>query len=124
MRNLSRMIKESDTLCRNFLRINRRTFVVLLEMVRDIGGLCGTRNMCLEEILASFLYTLAHHKKNRMIGAHFYRSGETVSRQFNCCLMAILKLHVVLLKKPTPIPEDYDDARWKYFKVHLKCYIF
>ncbi|KAL2938812.1 hypothetical protein RDABS01_022261 [Bienertia sinuspersici] len=91
MHNLNRMIRESDTLCRNYLRINRYTFGVLLEMVRDIGGLNGTKNTCLEEIVAA---------------AHFYRSGETVSRQFHACLLAILKLHDVLLKKPTPIQED------------------
>uniref|UniRef100_A0A803N970 DDE Tnp4 domain-containing protein n=1 Tax=Chenopodium quinoa TaxID=63459 RepID=A0A803N970_CHEQI len=51
-----------------------------------------------------------------MMGAHFHRSGETISRQFHACLLAILKLHVVLLKKPTPIREDCDDERWKYFK--------
>ncbi|XP_074283350.1 uncharacterized protein LOC141607899 [Silene latifolia] len=116
MYNLNRMIRESDTMCRNFLRIDRGTFGVLLEMIRDVGGLSGTKNMRLEEIVAGFLYTVAHHKKNRMIGAHFYRSGESVSRQFHACLMAILKLHVVLLKKPTPIPEDCEDDRWKYFK--------
>ena len=120
MHNLNRMIRESDTLCRNYLRINRHTFGVLLEMVRDIGGLNGTRHTCLEEILAGFLYTLAHHKKNRMISARFYRSGETVSRQFHACLLAILKLHDVLLKKPTPIQEDCDEDRWKYFKVKFK----
>ncbi|KAK9698687.1 hypothetical protein RND81_08G123700 [Saponaria officinalis] len=88
------MLCESDTLYRNFLRIDRRTFGVLLEMVRDVGGLSGTKNMSLEEIGA---------------GAYFYRSGETVTRQFHACLMAILKLHIVLFKKPTPIPEDCDD---------------
>ncbi|XP_021771455.1 uncharacterized protein LOC110735574 [Chenopodium quinoa] len=80
-------------------------------MVRDICGLYETRNTCLEEIVAGFLYTLAHHKKNRMMGAHFYGSGETISRQFHACLLAILKLHVVLLKKPTPIQDDCDDER-------------
>ncbi|XP_021724886.1 uncharacterized protein LOC110692194 [Chenopodium quinoa] len=74
-------------------------------MVRDIGGFYETRNTCLEEIVANFLYTLAHHKKNRMMGAHFYRIGETISRQFHACLLAILKLHV-LLKKPTLIQEN------------------
>ncbi|KAL2902328.1 hypothetical protein RDABS01_027410 [Bienertia sinuspersici] len=97
MHNLNRMIRESDTLCRNYLRINRYTFGVLLEMVRDIGGLNGTKNTCLEEIVAA---------------AHFYRSGETVSRQFHACLLAILKLHDVLLKKPPPIQEDcHEDSR-------------
>ncbi|XP_074303342.1 uncharacterized protein LOC141637813 [Silene latifolia] len=104
-------------MCRNFLRIDRGTFGVLLEMIRDVGGQSGTKNMRLEEIGVGFLYTVAQHKKkNRMIGAYFYRSGESVNRQFHACLKAILKLHVVLLKKPSPIAEDCEDDRWKYFK--------
>uniref|UniRef100_A0A803MUC8 DDE Tnp4 domain-containing protein n=1 Tax=Chenopodium quinoa TaxID=63459 RepID=A0A803MUC8_CHEQI len=63
-----------------------------------------------------FLYTLAHHKKNRSIGQYFFRSGETVSRQFHLCLRAFLKLHEVLLYNPTPISDDCEDERWKSFK--------
>uniref|UniRef100_A0A803KZ00 Transposase n=2 Tax=Chenopodium quinoa TaxID=63459 RepID=A0A803KZ00_CHEQI len=96
--------------------MNRHTFGVLCEMISDIGGLRGTRNMSLQEIVAMFLYTLSHHKKNRSIGNYFYRSGESVSRQFNLCLLAVLKLHHHLLKKPTPITEDCEDSRWKCFQ--------
>ncbi|XP_021737435.1 uncharacterized protein LOC110721473 [Chenopodium quinoa] len=85
-------------------------------MLRDIGGLSGTKNMSLQEIVAMFLYTLAHHKKNRSIGHYFYRSGETVSRQFHLCLRAFLKLHEVLLYNPTQILDDCEDERWKSFK--------
>ncbi|XP_057529788.1 uncharacterized protein LOC130808327 [Amaranthus tricolor] len=85
-------------------------------MVRDVGGLNGTRNMSLEEIVAMFLYTLAHHLKNRTIRSHFFRSGESVSRNFHRCLLAVLKLHTHLLKKPTPITEDCEVDRWKCFK--------
>lgn len=120
MINLNRLVRDSDVLCRNHLRMNRFAFNKLCELVRDIGGLSDTKNMTLEEIVAIFLYTIAHHKKNRVVSSYFYRSGETVSRQFHLCLKAILKLHVVLLKKPSPITEDCEDDRWKYFKVtHL-----
>lgn len=54
--------------------------------------------------------------KNRTIGGFFLRSGETVSRNFNACLLAVLKLHQLLLKKPEPIPEGCTDFRWKHFK--------
>uniref|UniRef100_A0A803LQD3 25S rRNA (uridine-N(3))-methyltransferase BMT5-like domain-containing protein n=1 Tax=Chenopodium quinoa TaxID=63459 RepID=A0A803LQD3_CHEQI len=101
---------------RSELRMNRHTFGVLCEMISDIGGLRGTRNMSLQEIVAMFLYTLSHHKKNRSIGHYFYRSGESVIRQFNLCLLAVLKLHHHLLKKPTPITEDCEDSRWKCFQ--------
>ena len=96
---LSRIIRDNDVICKNELRVNRKTFVVLCEMVRDIGGLHRIKNMQLEETVAMFLYTLAHHKKNRSIGNYFLRSGESVSRKFNLCLLAVLKLHRQLLKK-------------------------
>ncbi|GJU73783.1 ALP1-like protein [Tanacetum coccineum] len=96
--------------------MDRSTFGRLCEMVRDVSGLKGTTNMTLEEIVALFLYVLAHHKKNRTISLLFLRSGETISRQFNRCLLAILKLHDVLLQKPQPITEDCQDNRWKSFK--------
>lgn len=115
--HLNTLIKHSDVICKSELRVDRRTFYVLCEMVRDIGDLSDTRNMSLEEIVAMFLYTLAHHFKNRTIGNHFFRSGESVSRNFHRCLLAVLKLHEYLLKKPTPITEENEDGRWKIFEV-------
>ncbi|WOG95470.1 hypothetical protein DCAR_0414789 [Daucus carota subsp. sativus] len=50
------------------------------------------------------------------IGKYFHRSGESVSRQFNLCLLAVLKLHNHLLKKPIPITEDCDSDKWKCFE--------
>ena len=112
-----RLIQESDVHCKSELRVNRQTFGIICEILKEIGGLSRTKNMSLEEIVTMFMYTLAHHKKNRSIAHYFIRSGETVSRQFNLCLKAVLKLHYYLLYKPTPISEDCDDERWKPFKV-------
>ncbi|XP_021746038.1 protein ALP1-like [Chenopodium quinoa] len=72
--------------------------------------------MTLQEIVAMFLYTLAHHQKNGSIGNLFLRSGETVSQQFNLCLRAILKLHEHLLHKPIAIFDECEDERWQPFK--------
>ncbi|XP_021716148.1 protein ALP1-like [Chenopodium quinoa] len=118
--NLNRFIGESDDVCRKHLRMDRFTFNKLCEMVKGIGGLSRTRHMSVEEIVAIFLYILAHHKTNRYVGAYFYRSGETVSRQFHLCLKAVLKLHTELLKKPSSVTEDCSDDKcddkWKFFK--------
>ena len=117
MQWLFRITRESDIHCVSILHMDRRTFGILCDMVRDFGGLRPTRNMSLEEIVAMFVYTLAHHEKNRTIGLTFLRSGETVSRQFNLCLLAVLKLHDLLLENPEPITDECTDDRWKYFKV-------
>ncbi|PWZ08296.1 hypothetical protein Zm00014a_034885 [Zea mays] len=121
MENLNELIRETDRKCISELRMDRRTSFILCEMLRDVGGLKATRNMTIEEIVAHFLYTLAHHLKNRTIGRFFFRSGETVSRQFNLCLLAVLKLQHLLLKTPEPIPENSTDNTWKNFKNCLGC---
>ncbi|KAH6826541.1 hypothetical protein C2S53_017312 [Perilla frutescens var. hirtella] len=110
------LTKKSDAICISELRMDRRTFAILCEMARDVGGLKATRNSSLEEIMAIFLYVLAHHKKSRTVSLLFHHSRETVSRQFNLCLRAILQLHTILLKKPEPILDDCQEDRWKPFK--------
>ena len=44
-KHLDALIKDSDVVCKSELRVNRKTFYVLCEMVRDVGGLNGTRNV-------------------------------------------------------------------------------
>lgn len=58
--------------CISVLHMDRRTFDMLCEMLRDVSGLKGIRNMSLQEIVAAFLYTLSHHLKNRTIGRFFF----------------------------------------------------
>jgi hypothetical protein len=94
--NLNELIHESDRRCISELCMDR-TFFILCEMLRDVGGLKATCNMTLEEIVAQFVYTLSHHLKNRTIGRFFFRSSKTVSRQFNLCLLVVLKLQHLLL---------------------------
>jgi hypothetical protein len=118
MENLNELIHEIDRKCISELRMDRRTFFILCEMLRDVGGLKATRNMTLKEIVAQFLYTLAHHLRNRIIGRFFFRSSKIVSRQFNLCLLPVLKLHHLLLKTPEPILENNTDNNWKHFKVN------
>jgi hypothetical protein len=73
--NLNELIRESDRKCISELRMDRRTFFILCEMLRDVGGLKATRNMTLEEIVAQFVYTLSHHLKNRTIGRFSFEAA-------------------------------------------------
>ena len=84
-------------------------------------GLVGTEVIDVEEMVAMFLHILAHDVKNRMIQKEFARSGETVSRHFNIVLLAILRLHDELLKKPQPVTNSCTDPRWKWFEVSTNC---
>ncbi|KAF7042562.1 hypothetical protein CFC21_052128 [Triticum aestivum] len=62
--HLYQLIGESDVACIQELRMDRRTFHKLCEIVRVTGGLEGTRNTSLEEIVATFIYIISHHLKN------------------------------------------------------------
>ncbi|XP_050944053.1 protein ALP1-like [Cucumis melo] len=53
-------------------------------------------------MVAMFLHIVAHNVKNRVIQREFMRSGETISRHFNMVLLAVIRLHDELLKKPQP----------------------
>ncbi|XP_061341926.1 protein ALP1-like [Gastrolobium bilobum] len=67
-------------------------------------------------MVAIFLHILAHDVKNRIIKRQFMRSGETISRQFTHVLLAVLRCHTVLFKRPEAVPENSTDERWKWFK--------
>ncbi|XBI09171.1 hypothetical protein VPH35_136786 [Triticum aestivum] len=104
-----------------FALVYKRRLWKIEKRIRNRELRAAHLNTSLEEIVATFLYIISHHLKNRTIKKFFYQSGETISRNFNKCLLAVLKLHNLLLKKPEPIPEDCTNNNWKYFKVNYLC---
>lgn len=117
MNHLRELVCISDTTCHNNLRMPIYVFNRLCQLVETLGGLRQTRHVTVPEQIAMFLSILSHHKKNRIVQTNFKRSGYTISKHFNNVLKALLKLHAVLLITPTPVPDDSNDFRWKYFKV-------
>ncbi|CAN1150422.1 hypothetical protein LINPERHAP2_LOCUS17556 [Linum perenne] len=103
--------------CLNMLRMKRRIFWNLVTLLKTEGGLTRTRNMEVDEMLAMFLVTIGHNIKNRTCQLLFHRSGETVCRTIRRVLVAILKLHNLLIAQPVPVPNDCMDERWKVFPV-------
>ncbi|KAL0541002.1 hypothetical protein IC582_021029 [Cucumis melo] len=97
-----RMIHESDLVCRQSTRMDRRTFVILCHLLRNVAGLSSTEIIDVEEMVAMFLHVLAHDVKNRVIQREFVRFGKTVSRHFNIVLFAVLRLYEELIKRPVP----------------------
>ncbi|KAA0031842.1 retrotransposon protein [Cucumis melo var. makuwa] len=88
-----RMIYESDLVCRQSMRMDRRTFAILCHLLRNVAGLSSTEIVDVEEMVAMFLHVLAHDVKNRVI-----------QREFNC-LGALdetyIKVNVLAGDRPT-----------------------
>ncbi|KAL0553345.1 hypothetical protein IC582_007239 [Cucumis melo] len=54
------MIHESDLVCRQSTRMDRRTFAILCHLLRNVAGLSSTEIVDVEEMVAMFLHVLAH----------------------------------------------------------------
>ncbi|KAK7847989.1 hypothetical protein CFP56_005712 [Quercus suber] len=116
--NMNQMVWMDDTASINNVRMDKRAFRKLCDMLHIYGGFRPSKNMEMDEMVASFLHVLAHHAKNRVVARQLAWLGESISRNFNAILHAVLHLHNILFKKPEPIPENCTDERWKWFKVH------
>ncbi|KAL0541780.1 hypothetical protein IC582_021837 [Cucumis melo] len=115
------MIHESDLVCHQSTRMDRRTFAILCHLLRIVSGLSSTEIVDVEEMVAMFLHVLAHDVKNRVIQREFIQSGETVSRHFNLVLLAIVRLYEELIKRPVPMTNNCNDRSWKCFEVGMNC---
>ena len=90
----------SDVHCISQLRIERRTFSVVCELLHHNKHIKTDELVTLEVAVCTFLHILAHHTKNRIIISRFNRSGETISGYFNSVLNGALRLHGALLRHP------------------------
>ncbi|KAK2643782.1 hypothetical protein Ddye_018977 [Dipteronia dyeriana] len=96
--------------------MDRNVFAMLCELLKTRGGLLDNGNVTIEEQVVTFVSILAHHTKNRSAQVRFYRSDETISRYVHRVLHALLRLENMLFVKPTPVPDDCLDSRWRWFK--------
>ncbi|XP_041989894.1 uncharacterized protein LOC121741250 [Salvia splendens] len=113
---LTRLTGVSDRDCINNLRMDRNCFGRLCILLREGAGLVDGSFVKVEEQVALFLCVLSHHKKNRVVSFDFLRSGQTVSYYVHVVLRAIILVHKMFIAKPTSVPDNSVDPRWKWFK--------
>ncbi|XP_042032237.1 protein ANTAGONIST OF LIKE HETEROCHROMATIN PROTEIN 1-like [Salvia splendens] len=116
VRLMDRLFGVTDGDCISNLRMDRNAFGRLCRILRDRCGMVDQRYVHVEEQTAMFLATLAHHKKTRIVGFDFNRSGYTVSHYMHEVMRAVIHLHSILLVEPTPVDDTCDDPRWNWFK--------
>ena len=117
--HMNRLTMLTDVDCINNLRMDRNAFGRLCRILCDRCGLVDQRYVRVEEQVAMFLHTLAHHTKNRVVGFQFLRSKHTVSRYIHEVMRGVIHLHSTLFVQPSPVDDNCDDHRWKWFKVNL-----
>ncbi|KAL8511729.1 hypothetical protein ACS0TY_018237 [Phlomoides rotata] len=80
------------------------------------GGLVDGRHVTVGEQVALFLSVLSHHSKVRIVKFNFKRNAQTIHHYVHNVLQVVLKLHNILLAKPTPVGDDCTHSSWKHFK--------
>ncbi|XP_042484831.1 uncharacterized protein LOC122065097 [Macadamia integrifolia] len=62
-----RIIGHTDKTCRNMIRMSRKAFFNLCQVMRDKGLLYDTNNVQVEEQVVIVLYAIGHNVKNRVL---------------------------------------------------------
>nr|KAJ0193434.1 hypothetical protein LSAT_V11C800404800 [Lactuca sativa] len=114
---LQKYAYKSDVACISNLRMTRRCFTKLCDMLHTLGGLSTSRHMDIDEQVAIFLHIIAHNVNNRVMIGRFQCSGETNSKIVTRVCNAMIRLHPYLLKKPEPVTENSTVQKWKWFKL-------
>ena len=76
---MSRLVGVSDVDCFDNMRMDRNIFSKLCRLLKELGRMRDGRFVTVKEQVAIFLGILANHKKSRIVGFDFMRSGYTVS---------------------------------------------
>lgn len=119
---LNRLYRGKESDCIDQLRVSKRAFSKLCRILQEKGGLVRTRNVPTTEAVAMFLHILAHNLKYRVVEFSYCRSKETISRQFNNVLRAVMKVSKEYLMFHDYNLEDSEAYKWRWFEVILSFF--
>uniref|UniRef100_A0A0R0GDT5 DUF8040 domain-containing protein n=1 Tax=Glycine max TaxID=3847 RepID=A0A0R0GDT5_SOYBN len=102
--------------CIEQLRLSKNAFFNLCRILQEKGGLVRTRNVPTTEAIAMFIHILAPNLKYRVVQFSYCRSKETISRQFNDVLRAVMKLSKDYLNFQPCTLEGAEANKWRCFE--------
>ncbi|KAA0065503.1 retrotransposon protein [Cucumis melo var. makuwa] len=100
-----RMIHESDFVCHQCTRMDRRTFAILCHLLQTASGLSSTEIVDIEEMVAMFLHVLAHDELIKRPDPVTNNCSDQRWKCFENCLGALdrtyIKVNVPATDRPT-----------------------
>ena len=88
--------------------------------MREKNYLCDSRNVLVEEKVATFLFIIGHNVRHRVASIRFQHSTETISRNFKEVLRAVCRFGKELIKQESKeFPERIknNSKYYPWFKV-------
>ncbi|KHN02584.1 hypothetical protein glysoja_043880, partial [Glycine soja] len=116
---LNNLYRGTEKDCIEQLRLSKSAVFNLCRILQERGGLVRTTNVPTTEAIAIFLHILTHNLKYRVVQFSYYRSKETISRQFNDVLRAVMKVSKDYLNFQPYTLEGAEANKWRWFKVSL-----
>lgn len=107
---------------REVYRMYPEVFADLCYLIKEKTGLRGTKHMCVEEMVATFLMTVGQNSRYCHTKDTFKRSKFATSINFHKVLRALNMLAPTLMAKPTntvPAKISKSTRFYPYFKVHF-----
>ncbi|GFP95360.1 hypothetical protein PHJA_001680300 [Phtheirospermum japonicum] len=100
--------------------MGKHVFLRLTNDLRQRSLLKDSREVSVEEQLATFLMTIYHDERNRMLQEPFQHSGETISHHFNTVLKALVNFYMSIIVAPSfeniPCYIRNNPKYWPHFK--------
>ncbi|KAL5150035.1 hypothetical protein HKD37_13G036744 [Glycine soja] len=113
---LNHLYRGTNKDCIEQLRLSKNAFFNLCRILQEKGGLVRTRNVPTTEAISMFLHILAHNLKYRVVQFSYCRSKETISRQFNDVLRAVMKVSKDYLNFQPCTLEGAEANKWRWFE--------
>ena len=124
---IQKALKEKPEHFRSLYRMYPSSFLKLCDLIRVKTCLRDTRNICVEEMVATFLLTIGQSSKYCYTIDTFKRSVFATSENFHKVLKSLNTLASDLIAKPgvTKCAKIRESTRfYPYFKVHSSDFVY
>lgn len=119
---IQKALKEDPKHFRQVYRMYPSVFLKLCHLIKEQTPLRDTRQMCVEEMVATFLLTIGQNSRYSYTMDTFKRSKFAASTNFHKVLKALNSIAPSLMAKPgLTVPTKIRESTrfYPYFKVHL-----
>jgi len=89
---VAEVLNGSGTSCFDLFRMKKECFLNFYNELRDKNYLSDSRDVLVEEKVATFLFIIGHNVRHRVPSNRFQHSTETISRNFKKVLRAVCRL--------------------------------
>ncbi|KAI5439591.1 hypothetical protein KIW84_025108 [Lathyrus oleraceus] len=79
---VAEVLNGSGTSCFDLFRMKKECFINFCNELREKNYLCDSRDVFVEEKVATFLFIIGHNVRHRVASIRFQHSTETISRNF------------------------------------------